>query len=172
MISIDMQDTPFKPSEFTVINSSDRENFRREKTMIVKDDQNLQLRLKLHYYRIPDGGGAFKVSVYAPYVILNRTGLELDVRSKTFMGATKTAAGQGVFANRDEAGKPRPFMFSFPTDDKKNRALIKVDDSLWSKPLSFDAIGSSYSVVLPSSSGRIEMHIGVHNEEGEGKVRV
>jgi len=171
MISIDMQDTPFKPSDFTVINSSDRENFRRENSMILKDDQNLQLRLKLHYYTIPDSGGAFKVSVYAPYVILNRTGLELDVRSKTFMGATKTAAGQGVFANRDEGGKPRPFMFSFPTDDKKNRALIKVDDSLWSKPLSFNAIGSSYSVVLPSSSGRIEMHIGVHTEEGEGKVR-
>jgi vacuolar protein sorting-associated protein 13A/C len=170
MISVDMQDTPFKPSEFTVINSSDHENFRKENSMIVKDDQNLQLRLKLHYYTIPDSGGAFKVSVYAPYVILNRTGLELDVRSKTFMGATKAAAGQGVFANRDEGGKPQPFMFSFPTDDKKNRALIKVDDSLWSKPLSFDAIGSSYSVVLPSSSGRIEMHIGVHIEEGKGKV--
>lgn len=172
MISVDMQDTPFKPSEFTVINSSDRENFRREKNMIVKDDQNLQLRLKLHYYTIPDSGGAFKVSVYAPYVILNRTGLELDVRSKTFMGAAKSAAGQGVFANRNESGKPQPFMFSFPTDDKKNRALIKVDDTLWSKPLSFDAIGSSYSVVLPSSSGRIEMHIGVHIEEGQGKVSV
>lgn len=172
MISVDMQDTPFKQSEFTVINSNDRENFRREKTMVVKDDQNLQLRLKLHYYTIPDSGGAFKVTVYAPYVILNRTGLELDVRSKAFMGATKAAAGQAIFANRDQAQKPKPFMFSFPTDDKKNRALIKLGDSQWSKPQSFDAIGSSYNVTLASSSGRNEMNIGVHVEEGEGKVSI
>ena len=170
MISVDMQDTPFKQSEFTVINSSDRENFRREKVMIVKDDQNLQLRLKLHYYTIPDSGGAFKVTVYSPYVVLNRTGLELDIRSKAFMGATKSAAGQNIFANREETQQPKPLMFSFPTDDKKNRALIKIGDSQWSRPQSFDAIGSSYNVTLASNSGRSEMNIGVHVEEGEGKV--
>ncbi len=31
MMSVDMQTTVFKPSEFTVINSSDRENFKRRK---------------------------------------------------------------------------------------------------------------------------------------------
>jgi vacuolar protein sorting-associated protein 13A/C len=120
---------------------------------------------------IPDSGGAFKVTVYSPYVILNRTGLELDVRSKAFLGGTKSAAGQGVFANSDnEAQKPKPFMFSFSTDDRKNRALIKVGDTEWSKPQSFDAIGSTYSVTLPSSSGRQEMDVGIMVEEGEGKV--
>jgi vacuolar protein sorting-associated protein 13A/C len=121
---------------------------------------------------IPDSGGAFKVTVYSPYVLLNRTGLELDVRSKAFLGATKAAAGQGVFANsQDEAQKPKPFMFSFGTDDQKNRALIKVGESQWSKPQSFDAIGSTYNVTLPSSRGGQEMDVGVQVEEGEGKVR-
>ena len=120
---------------------------------------------------IPDGGGSFKVSIYSPYVILNRTGLELDVRSKTFLGQAKAAAGQGVFANsEDNAQKPMPFMFSYPTDDRKNRALIKVGDSNWSKPQSFDAIGSTYEITLPSSTSRSEMHIGVTVDEGEGKV--
>jgi vacuolar protein sorting-associated protein 13A/C len=120
---------------------------------------------------IPDSGGAFKVTVYSPYVLLNRTGLELDVRSKAFLGGTKAAAGQGVFANSEnEARKPKPFMFAFGTDDQKNRALIKVGDSQWSKPQSFDAIGSTYSVTLASSSGRQEMDVGVKVEEGEGKV--
>ena len=118
---------------------------------------------------IPNSGGAFRVTIYSPYIILNRTGLELDVRSKTFLGSSKAAAGQRVFANRDEAHSPKPFMFSFPTDDRKNRSLLKVGDSQWSKPLSFDAIGSSYEAVLPSSSGS-EMHVGVHIKEGEGKV--
>lgn len=49
MMSIDMQHDFFKASDFTVINSSDRENFRREKTMVVKDQDDLTLRLKLLY---------------------------------------------------------------------------------------------------------------------------
>ncbi|KAB2579544.1 putative vacuolar protein sorting-associated protein vps13 protein [Lasiodiplodia theobromae] len=173
LMSVDMQDTPFKPSKFSVINSSDKENFRREKTVEVKDNQDLALRLKLHYYNIPDSGGAFKVAVYSPYVILNRTGLELDVRSKAFLGQAKAAAGAGVFANtQGDSTRAQPFMFSFPTDDHKNRALIKVGDSNWSKPQSFDAIGSTYDVALPSAQGRSDMHVGVTVEEGEGKYNL
>jgi vacuolar protein sorting-associated protein 13A/C len=131
----------------------------------------LLFHLLIRCSNIPDSGGAFKVTVYSPYVLLNRTGLELDVRSKAFLGATKAAAGQGVFANsEDEAQKPKPFMFSFGTDDQKNRALIKVGESQWSKPQSFDAIGSTYNVTLPSSRGGQEMDVGVQVEEGEGKV--
>ncbi|OMP86452.1 Vacuolar protein sorting-associated protein 13 [Diplodia seriata] len=173
LMSVDMQDTPFKPSKFSVINSSDKENFRREKTLEIKDNQDLALRLKLHYYNIPDSGGAFKVAVYSPYVVLNRTGLELDVRSKAFLGQAKAAAGAGVFANtQGDSTRAQPFMFSFPTDDHKNRALIKVGDTNWSKPQSFDAIGSTYDVALPSVQGRSEMHVGVTVEEGEGKYNL
>jgi vacuolar protein sorting-associated protein 13A/C len=97
--------------------------------------------------------------------------LELDVRGKQFLGQAKAAAGQNVFASSDnDSQKPMPFMFSFPTDDKKNRALIKVGESGWSKPQSFDAIGSTYAVTLPSPSARSEMHIGITVDEGEGKV--
>ena len=118
---------------------------------------------------IPDSGGAFKVTVYSPYVILNRTGLELDVKSKAFLGGAKSAAGQ-TFAEPGHERRVMPFMFSFPSDDRKNRALLKVGDSNWSKPQSFDAIGSTYDVTLPSTAGRSEMHVGVTVEEGEGKV--
>ena len=88
------------------------------------------------------------------------------------MGSSKSTAGQNVFANTDDAQKSHPFMFSFPTDDKKNRAMIKVGDSQWSKPQSFDAIGSSYNVTVASNSGSSEMHIGVTVEEGEGKYNL
>ena len=49
MMSIDMQSSVLKQSEFTIINSSDRENFRRESSMTVKDNEDLTLKLKLHY---------------------------------------------------------------------------------------------------------------------------
>ncbi|KAF2812089.1 vacuolar protein sorting-associated protein-like protein vps13 [Mytilinidion resinicola] len=173
LLSVDMQDTPFRPSKFGIINSTDRENFRREKTLEVKDNDDLTLHLKMHFYNIPDGGGSFKVTIYSPYVILNRTGLELDVRGKQFLGQAKAAAGQSVFANSEnDAQKPMPFMFSFSTDDKKNRALIKVGKANWSKPQSFDAIGSTYAVTLPASTARSEMHIGITVDEGEGKYNL
>jgi vacuolar protein sorting-associated protein 13A/C len=61
-------------------------------------------------------------------------------------------------------------MFSFPSDNRKNRARLQVGDSDWSSPQSFDAIGSIYSVALKSTTGRTEMNVGVSVTEGEGKV--
>lgn len=49
LLSIQMQDTVFKSSEFAVINSNSQEDFRRETVLYVKDDQGIQLNLKLHY---------------------------------------------------------------------------------------------------------------------------
>ena len=49
LMSIDVQDLSCKPSEFAIINSPDKHDFRREKTIHIKDEQNLELRLKLHY---------------------------------------------------------------------------------------------------------------------------
>lgn len=48
LLSVILQDTPFKQSEFAIINSPDRD-FTREKALVVKDSQDLPLRLKLHY---------------------------------------------------------------------------------------------------------------------------
>src|SRR5690349_23808113 len=49
LISVDMQDTPFKPSKFGIINSTDRESFRREKTLELKDSNDLTLHLNMHF---------------------------------------------------------------------------------------------------------------------------
>lgn len=49
LLSVDMQDTVFKQSEFAVINSNTNENFRRESVLTAKDNEGIQLRLKLHY---------------------------------------------------------------------------------------------------------------------------
>ena len=96
LMSIDMQDTPFQASEFAIINTNNENDFRREKTLLVKDSNNLELRLKIHYYNVPDSGGSFRITVYSPYVILNRTGLEVDIRSKAYFGSAKSAAGQST----------------------------------------------------------------------------
>ncbi len=114
--------------------------------------------------------GRFKVTVYSPYVVLNRTGLELDVRAEgaKLFGTSSAAAGQAALADSNADGrKVMPFMFSFPQEGKKNRARLKVLDSEWSKPQSFDAIGSTYSVQMPSANGRDMISLGVSIVEGE-----
>jgi vacuolar protein sorting-associated protein 13A/C len=49
LISVEMQDGPFKPSKFGIINSTDRESFRREKTLEVKDNNDTTLHLNMHF---------------------------------------------------------------------------------------------------------------------------
>ena len=173
LLSVDMQDTVFKQSEFAVVNSNTQEDFRRENTLAVKDPQGIQLNLKLHYFNVPDSGGAFKVSVYCPYLVLNKTGLDINLQSKSMFSSAKSAAGQGVRMDSDRGSKKAlPYMFSYPNDDRKNRANIKVGESTWSKPQSLDAIGSAFAVVLPSANAKSELHVGISVAEGEGKYNL
>ncbi|KAI9800700.1 MAG: hypothetical protein M1825_004022 [Sarcosagium campestre] len=174
LMSVDMQDTVYKQSEFAIINSNEGEDFQKETTMVTKDSKGLTLNLKLHYFVIPDSGGAFRVSVYSPYLILNKTGLEIDIKSKSFLQQAQSAAGQGVRTNAGTGAgrKALPYMFSYANEERHNRSILKVGDSNWSKPQSFEAIGSDVEVVLPSSTKRKEIHIGISVDAGEGKYKM
>ena len=164
-----MEDAPFDKSDFAIINSNTQEEFRREKALQLKDTNGAQLRLKLHYTNIKDSGGAFRVSVYSPYVLLNKTGLDMSVQSKAFFGSSsKSSSLHGARSSSGE-GKALPMLYSYGTDDRKNRSLLKIGDSTWSKAQSLDAIGSSYEVVLSAAAGKSELHVGVSVAEGEGK---
>jgi vacuolar protein sorting-associated protein 13A/C len=174
LLSIDMQDTVFKPSEFAIINSNNTEDFRRENTLICKDNQGLALNLKLHYFKIPDSGGAFRLTVYSPYVILNETGLEISIKAKSLLQQARTAAGQGFRTDLADPSRHKalPYMFAFGADDQRNRAILKIGESSWSKPQSFDAIGSTVEVVLPSALKGTEIHVGISIQNGEGKYKM
>lgn len=171
LLSIDMQDTVFKPSDFAIINSGSSDDFKKESQLVCKDEAGLPLHLKLHYYRIPNSGGAFKVTVYSPYVILNKTGLDVSIRSRGFMQHAKAAAGQALI-DLGEQRKAQPLMFSFGNDDQRNRVALRAGDSDWSKPQSFDAIGSTSEVVLNSSARNAEIHLGISIEPGQGKYKM
>ena len=171
LLSIEMQDTKFKQSDFSVI-SSGREDYR-DKSLPTMDSQGVPLSLRLHYFDVPDSGGAFKVSVYSPYLILNKTGMDMNIQSKSTFSGTRSTASQGI--RTDSRGGPQkalPYLFSYPNDDRKNRAQLRIGDSSWSKPQSFEAIGSAFDVSLPTSNSRSEMHVGVSVSEGEGKYKL
>jgi vacuolar protein sorting-associated protein 13A/C len=62
-------------------------------------------------------------------------------------------------------------MFSYDTDDRKNRALIKAGPSGWSPPQSFEAVGQASETVIQrewESDG--EAHLGISVAHGLGQV--
>ncbi|KAK6332723.1 hypothetical protein TWF696_002747 [Orbilia brochopaga] len=171
LMSIELQDSAFGQSEFAIINSANNDDFKRESSLSLKDNHELALKLRLHYYPIPNAGGAFRVSVYSPFLLLNKTGLEIFVKAKSSMQQARPAAGQS-FSDVSSRKKALPYMFSYPTDDRRNRALLKIGDSAWSRPVSFEAIGNIDDVVIASSSKQEEIHIGISVTEGEGKFKM
>lgn len=65
-----------------------------------------------------------------------------------------------------------PKMWSFDSDDRGNRATIRVGDSKWSEPLSFDTLGKDSDVAILSSTRPAEIHVGLHISEGLGKYHL
>lgn len=63
-------------------------------------------------------------------------------------------------------------MFSHDTDDRRNRALIKVGNSSWSQPQSFEAVGQAAEIVIPieQEDDPGEAHLGITVEHGLGQV--
>lgn len=173
LLCVDMQDTVYKPSDWSIINPGNQEDYGKEHKLVCKDEEGLPLNLRLHYFRIPDGGGAFKVTVYSPYVVLNKTGLDVIIRGKQWLQQARKAAGQAVpLIDTSDPPKALPFMFSYGNDDQRNRALLRLGDSEWSKPQSFDAIGSTTDVVLQSTKNEAEIHVGITIQAGEGKYKL
>lgn len=61
-------------------------------------------------------------------------------------------------------------MFGYPSDDRRNRLFIKVDDSKWSKPISFEPVAADMQIVMSSASGQSDNYVGLSYAEGLGKV--
>ncbi|UZJ53507.1 hypothetical protein CBS101457_002827 [Exobasidium rhododendri] len=175
LLSIDIQSSVFSPSEFAIIATDNGDDFPVEKFLTLADSENLKLQLRLHYHKYPDSGGAFKVQIYSPYIFVNLTGLPFSLKTKSWIGGAKVVAGQDLGSKKatsDIRKEPQPFLFSHPSKDRRNRVQLRVGDSNWSRPTSFEAIGSATEVVIPSLSKNEEIHLGLTIEEGLGKFQL
>lgn len=174
LLSVDIQSSVFSPSEFAIIATDNPDDFPVEKDLTLADADDLKLNLRLHYQRYPDSGGAFKVSVFSPYIFINQTGLPFALKTKSWLGGAKLVAGQesNQSATTAQQKEPMPFVFSHSSNDRRNRMLLRVGDSGWSKPLSFEAVGSEMEVVLPSASKNEEIHLGLTVTDGLGKFKL
>ncbi|KAL9941010.1 hypothetical protein V8E36_000498 [Tilletia maclaganii] len=172
LLSVDIQSSVFSPSEFAIIATDNPDDFPVEKVLTLTDAESLKLNLRLHYFRYPDSGGAFKVQIYSPYIFINQTGLPFALKARSWTGGAKLVAGQDSGAGAPERKEPMPFIFSHNSNDRRNRVLLRVGNSAWSKPISFEAIGSETEIVIPSSTKNEEIHLGLTIEDGLGKFKL
>jgi vacuolar protein sorting-associated protein 13A/C len=139
----------------------------RDESLILKDPQNNELNLRIQYSDSNSKSTGRIVSVFCPYIILNKTGQDLYLSAKSLMTGNRITAGQGNQVHNVE--KLQPILFSFSTfEPLRSRAHIKVKDSDWSRAISFEAVGSSYMTRLPSAAG-IDTLLGIDIQEGLGK---
>lgn len=170
LLSVQPEEGGFDNTNFAIINSNSS-NFKREYDMTTRSKHGQRLRLKLHYSKSNSGTG-YRVTVYCPYVILNKTGIDLQIRNKLNTATSKVSTHSAIADGDDSIKRAIPQMWSYDTDDRSNRALLKVGDSKWSDPQSFEAIGSNYEVMIPSSNRQNEIHVGVSIGEGPGKYKL
>ncbi|CAL1695807.1 unnamed protein product [Somion occarium] len=170
LLNVNVQDTPFKPSDFAIINTDGNSDFDVEKRVTLRDAKDRKLDLRLHYVRYPDSGGCFKVQIYSPYLVINKTGLPFLVKPRsTRMGNVLDVAGE---TRPDVLSQPTPFMLSHPNDQGKE-FTFKVGNSMWSQAVSLEAPAADTRLVIPSQTQRAEeIHVGLSWSEGFGKYKL
>ncbi|KAI9141282.1 hypothetical protein BKA69DRAFT_1124929 [Paraphysoderma sedebokerense] len=168
-MSIAIPDLVYRANELAIIH--DAEDDYRDESMTLVDQQNLKLVLRIQETEMEDCKGSKKLQIYSPYVMINNTGLEMVFKERSLLQGWQYSAGQGKTPTAD--GKALPYMFSYSTfDPLNNRAVIKVGSSEWSNPLSFNAVGAAFEVILPSVTGTEELSLGVTVNDGPGKFQL
>ncbi|KAI8929325.1 hypothetical protein BC831DRAFT_410850 [Entophlyctis helioformis] len=165
-LNIQVNGTDFRQKEVVIITNTELQY--RDDIIVLYDQAGRQLNLKLKYSEMADGVGR-RVKIYSPYVLLNQTGREMFFSARSLVTTSRIVGGQ-VSKGRKDMTDVEPFMFSYSTfEPLRSRAQIKVDNSEWSKPLSFEAVGSLFQVTVPIPSEQANVHLGVSIKEGEGK---
>ncbi|PPQ80804.1 hypothetical protein CVT25_001929 [Psilocybe cyanescens] len=160
----------FKPSEFTIINTDGHSDFDIENTLTLRDQSDRKLDLKLNYVRHPDSGGAFKVQIYAPYIVTNKSGFAFSVKStRSSRTGSQDVAGD---TRPDILSKSIPFLLSH-SNKQGHEFMFKIADSAWSKPVSLEAPAAETELVVASQRQKAdEYHIGLSWSEGLGKYKL
>ncbi|KAI0218945.1 Vacuolar protein sorting-associated protein 13 [Massospora cicadina] len=167
-LSLEVCDTNYRPSARVPIHVPSRPSDNPARYITLRDPNDLELNLQTTLMVAPGSGGSLKVSVFSPYVLLNKTGLDMFFKTQSITRQSKIASGQGTRSS----SKVSPFMFSYGRNEPRKRALVKVGPSDWSHPVSFEATGSASELVLKVPERSESIHLGVSIEEGAGKYRV
>ncbi|KAH7930968.1 vacuolar protein sorting-associated protein 13 [Leucogyrophana mollusca] len=171
LLNVEVQDTIFKPSDFTIINTDRHSDFETENRLTLRDQNDRKLDLSLNYVRYPESGGAFKVQIYSPYLLVNKSGLPFNAKA---VRANRASSPQDVAGDTrpDVISRPVPFMLSHPQGNGQ-AFVFKVGESGWSKVFGLEAPAAETEMVVPSLKQKSEeYHLGLSWTEGLGKYKL
>ncbi|KZT30580.1 vacuolar protein sorting-associated protein 13 [Neolentinus lepideus HHB14362 ss-1] len=171
LLNVQVEDTVFQPSDFAIINTDGNSDLDIDSKLTMRDAKGRKLDLRLNYVRYPNSGGAFKVQIYSPYLVINKTGLPFSVRCirSARPSSPQDAAGD---ARIETLSKPVPFMLSHP-QDKRPEFTFQLSNSVWSRAVSLEAPAADTRLVLSSQSRKgKELHVGLSWTEASGKYKL
>jgi len=167
LLNIEVQDSGFKPSSFAIINADVDADFDVEKTLSLPDKDGRKLDLRLNYVRHPESGGAVKVQIYSPFIMINKTGLPFNLRaSRPGRGTARDVA----VGDNSTITKPMPFMFSH-INRGGNEFAISVAGSAWSTPVNFESLQTETEIVMRANKNQ-DLHFGISWADGLGKYKL
>ncbi|KAK9766018.1 Vacuolar protein sorting-associated protein 13 [Basidiobolus ranarum] len=166
LLSIQVKDAGYDFGEYSIIGSSNTHEMPLEDVLVMQNAQKQKLDLRIKRLEIPESGGSYRFSIYSPYVLINKTGRDIFIRSR---GSQMSKISGLQLESENSDTKALPFMFSYAGSDSRGRVSIKIGDSEWSKPLSFEVVGSETPITLPFSSEPREIHLGMSVKQGSGK---
>ncbi|GAB1518861.1 Vacuolar protein sorting-associated protein 13 [Rhizoctonia solani] len=168
LLNIEAQDSGFAASSFAIINADTDADFDIEKTLTLPDKEGRKLDVRLNYVRHPDSGGAVKIQIYSPFIMINKTGLPFALRANRTTRAT--AARDVAVGDSSALTKPTPFMFSHSSKGG-NEFSISVAGSSWSTPVNFESLRTETEIVMRASKNE-DIHVGISWAEGLGKYKL
>jgi vacuolar protein sorting-associated protein 13A/C len=169
LLTLQISNTDYRTSELVAIHSPGSNGPTPANQITLLDSSGLQLTLNLHYTTIPDSGGAFKLSIYCPYVILNKTGMDICFKTPSVV---RTSRVNNNSQNQYSTSDVQPFLFSYGSGDNRRRAMVKIGNADWSVPVSFEASGTVSELTLRTAHEQEELYIGFSVNEGVGKYHL
>ncbi|ANZ74777.1 BA75_01327T0 [Komagataella pastoris] len=168
LLSLKPLDCGIDKSDFCIINSPKNSDFKPETRVTTRGTDGQRLHLNLHYSKIHSDYAGVKITIFSPYVVLNRTSEDLFLSEgyntmKSFVSDTQNDKHRLV-------KKALPKMFSFDRDNwNSNRATIRLSDSEVSRKIGLDTVGQSVNVDVPCNTRGFEKNLSVTIGEGSGK---
>lgn len=166
---VDLKSDRYKRSEAAIIKTVSNYSSVGEK-LVINDQENVPTHLRMNITRMSITTDALYISIYAPYLVLNKYGLPVSLRHRQIYRQTHATVEHIPAYTEGESIVPT--IFSYPEIDHRNRAQISINESKWSEPISFEAVGNSQDVTLLSKSDAYAKHAGIKIEDGIGTLRL
>lgn len=167
VMKVSIPGTTFGKSRPAIINSSSKD-VKNDETVLLINTDHQKVYLKLLYINSPDAGK--KVTLYTPYLIVNRTGKTVLLSNgSSFMVSRAKRITSG-------SGTAMPDLFSFGESSRglftsnfeTDRVSLKIKDSLLSRRFNIDKVGQNFQIEAPMDGKPLEYDVGVHISEGRG----